>query len=118
MILVWIALALAFLIVKYDVPIYFARFIIIDKAAPVAPNAIYVPSYKCLDDTKKLLTSYALKVRSALRAAGLIDTVKGDAKKKSSVFIEKPVILQDRSDGELVMCIGYQYHVTGLDFGL
>lgn len=117
-VLLWVVIALAFVLVKYAVPIIFAPYISIGNAAPVAPVAVYVPSYQNLSDPQKLLEEYALEVPSALRAAGAVDTVVGTAEANSSVSIDPPEILQDLGGGEVIMRIGYRYNITGVDFGL
>lgn len=116
LLLVWLAVALAFLMMKYAIPIVFARYIIIDNAAPVASEAIYVPSYQgdAAADLSRLLEIYAAEVPSVLRAAGSVEAVNSTG---SAVAVDQPEILPDQGNGTGVR-INYRYKVTGLDFGL
>lgn len=120
----WIILSLGFLVAKYAVPIVFAPYIIIDNAAPVAPQAIYYPTYKNLagaadTDPRKTLEIYALEVPSALRAIGSVDSVNSTLSDNPPVSIDQPEILApDPASGDPNQRINYHYTVTGLDFGL
>ncbi|MCJ1248389.1 hypothetical protein MMC30_005606 [Trapelia coarctata] len=116
--LVWLVLALAFLVMKYAIPIVFARYIILDNAAPVASEAIYVPTYQNISDRsdpKKVLEIYALEVPSVLRAAGSVDSVNSTG--SAEVSVDRPELLPDQGNGTGIR-IKYRYKVTGLDFGL
>jgi len=118
LILVWLALALAFLVMKYTIPIVFARYIIIDNAAPVASEAIYVPTYANVNDTmdpRQFLEIYALEVPSVLRAAGSVDSVNSTG--LMEVSVDEPEVLPDQGNGTGLR-MDYRYKVTGLDFGL
>lgn len=117
LILVWLVLAFAFLVMKYAIPIVFARYIILDNAAPVASGAIYVPPYQGLDpaDLKKFLEIYALEVPAVLRAAGSVDAVNSTG--RAEVSVDRPEMLPDQGNGTGLR-VNYQYKVTGLDFGL
>jgi hypothetical protein len=121
----WLAIAVAFVVVKYTVPIIFAPYIQIGSAAPVRPEAIFVPSRNgtdgdITDQASDLLTMevFELQVPSALRSAGNVDSVMNNKKTNGSVSVNQPEILQVLDNGEQVMRIGYQYNVTGLDLGL
>ena len=121
----WIILSLGFLVAKYAVPIVFAPYIIIDNAAPVAPQAIYYPTYKNLPanaaetNPQTLLEIYALEVPSAFRAIGSVDSVNSTLSDNPPVSIDQPEILApDPASGDPNQRINYHYTVTGLDFGL
>ena len=121
-VLLWVLLALGFLVMKYTIPIIFAPFIIIDNAAPVAAQAIYVPSSNntdTLNEATKLLEYYALGFPAAFRAVGNIDTVKNTLPSTSLITVDRPKILPPNSStNDPNQQISYRYIVTGLDFGL
>lgn len=161
----WLAIAVAFVVVKYAVPskyfsfwhkeylkdwtskilkscsahsffllgtadskaftVIFAPYIQIGSAAPVRPEAIFVPSRNgtggdLTDQASDLLNIevFELVIPSALRAAGSVDSVMTNKKKNTSVSISQPETLQTLINGDLIMQFGYQYNVTGLDLGL
>lgn len=121
----WLAIAVAFVVVKYTVPIIFAPYIQIGSAAPVRPEAIFVPSRNgtggdITDQASDLLTMevFEFNVPSALRAAGSVESVMNNKKTNGSVLVNQPEILQVLDNGEQIMRLGYQYNVSGLDFGL
>ncbi|MCJ1388910.1 hypothetical protein MMC18_001761 [Xylographa bjoerkii] len=121
-ILLWVFLALGFLVMKYTIPIVFAPYIIIDNAAPVAAQAIYVPSYNGLDpvkDATDLLEVFALELPAAFRAVGNIDSVNSTIFPTSSITVDQPEILTPNSSTQDPnQRINYRYVVTGQDFGL
>jgi hypothetical protein len=114
---VWITLALAFVVVKYTVPIIFAPYIKINSAAPVNPAAIFVP-WSDPADNSSLLKAYTISVPWALRAAGSVGEVNNSFSKARPVSVDDYEVLRVRSDGQKVLRLGYKYKVTGLDFGL
>jgi hypothetical protein len=115
----WITLALAFVVVKYTVPIIFAPYIKISSAAPVNPAAIFVPWVDTnSNDSDSLLKAYTISVPWAIRAAGSIGQVNNGANKARPVSVDDYEVLRVRSDGQKVIRLGYKYKVTGLDFGL
>jgi hypothetical protein len=116
LILPWLALAVAFVVVKYTVPIIFAPYIQIGSAAPVRPEAIFVPSRNgtdgdLTDQASDLLNMkvFELQVPSALRAAGSVETVMSNKKTNGSVLVNQPEVLQVLENGEQIIRIGYQY---------
>jgi len=113
-------LAVAFFVLEHAIPIVFAPWIILDHAAPVALEAIYVPSLQGINanDPKNLLAYYSLQTPSALRAVGSIDGVNSTFPSNASISIDQPEILEVRKNQDLVMRMGYQYNVTGADLGL
>ena len=118
LILVWLALALGFLVMKYAIPIVFARYIILDSAASVASEAVYVPTYRGITDPSEpleFLEIYALEVPAALRAAGSVESVNSTG--SAEVSVDQPELLLDQGNGT-GMRMNYRYKVTGLDFGL
>ncbi|MCJ1384263.1 hypothetical protein MMC17_007379 [Xylographa soralifera] len=121
-ILLWVFLALGFLVLKYAIPIVFAPYIIIDNAAPVAAQAIYIPSYNSValfNDPIKLLEIFALELPAALRAVGNIDSVNSTIFPTSLITIDQPEILTPNSStNDPNQRINYRYVVTGQDFGL
>lgn len=125
LILMWLTIALSFVVVKYTVPIIFAPYIKIGSAAPVSPNAIYVPSrngtnpdQSTLQSNLQTLQVFELEVPFALRAAGGVDGANDTIKVNPPVLVDQPEILSVDANGEISMRMGYQYNVTGLDFGL
>jgi hypothetical protein len=122
-ILIWLITALAFVVVKYTVPIIFAPYIKIGSAAPVNASAIFVPSRAGSTELSNLsnqenIKIYNFNVPAALRAVGSVDGVQGTLTGNSSVSVDQPEIIEELEDGEVVMQIGYRYSVTGLDLGL
>ncbi|MCJ1476868.1 hypothetical protein MMC13_005537 [Lambiella insularis] len=106
---------------KYAIPVAFARYIIIDNAAPVAPLAIYVPSYEGVDwnNLTTILSVVSLEGPSAFRAMGSVDSVNSTTLAKSFVSIDQPEILtKDPISGDPNQRMTYRYVVTGIDFGL
>ena len=123
LILFWLMLSLGFLVMKYAIPIVFSSHIIIGNAAPVASEAIYVPSFQDLnldvDNPRQLLSFYALDVPAALRALGSIEGVNSTDGGNSSISVGQPEILATESgSGDPNQRINYSYSITGLDFGL
>ncbi|RFU24388.1 hypothetical protein B7463_g11950, partial [Scytalidium lignicola] len=118
-VLLWVIIALGFVIAKYTVSIIFAPYIKLDNAAPVNPSTIFVPH---LDPTNNeaLYGVYSISVPLAFRAAGSVDNLDkdDDDNKAPPVSIDQPELLDVRSDGQQVIRLGYQYNVTGLDLGL
>jgi hypothetical protein len=126
-ILVWLLLALSFVVVKYAVPIIFSPYIKIAYAAPVAPDAIYFPSRNGTDVSPSTLQSnvedlqiFELLLPSALRAAGGVDGVNATFKGNENppVKVDQPEILGIDADGEISLRINYGYTITGVDLGL
>lgn len=120
---IWMIIALAFLTIKYAVPIFFARYIVLGKGAPVNPSAVFVPSRNNTDSfsdasNKDNLKIFDFYVPSALRAVGSIDSLNGTAAISPSLSINQPETVGVDESGGLVLRIGYRYNVTGLDFGL
>ena len=122
LIVLWAILSLGFLVAKYTVPIIFARYIIIDNAAPVNSQAMYYPTYKgwggntAEDDPQKVLDVWAIEVPSALRAVGNVDTLISTSSGNPQVSLEN--LAPDPTSGDPNQRISYSYTVTGLDFGL
>lgn len=124
-ILVWLLIALSFVVVKYAVPIIFAPYIKIGNAAPVSPDAIYVPSRNganispsTLQSNLETLQIFELQLPSALRAAGGVDGANATFKGNPPVKVHQPEILGVDADGEISLRINYEYTITGLDLGL
>jgi hypothetical protein len=124
-ILLWLFLALLFVVVKYAVPIIFAPYIKIANAAPVSLDAIYVPSRNGTDIFPSTLESnlenlqiFELEVPSALRAAGGVDGANATFNGNPPVKVGPPEILGIDDDGEVSIRIDYGYNITGLDLGL
>ena len=113
--LLWMMLAFCILVANYAIPIEVAPYIILDNAAPVTADAIYVPSLVDESTVNQLKTFY-LQAPSAFRAVG--NAQAAIASKKEQVSVGNPVLLQDLGDGEAIMRIGYQYNVSGVDLGL
>ena len=113
--LLWMTLAFCILVANYAIPIEVAPFIILDNAAPVAADAIYVPSLEPESKVDQLKLFY-LEAPSAFRAVGGAQTTIPN--KTGQVSVDNPVLLQDLGDGEAIMSVGYRYSVTGVDLGL
>ena len=118
----WILFSLACLVIRYTVPIIFAPYIKIGNGAPVNPNVVFVPSLNGTDgftdaSNKNDLQIFDFYVPSALRAVGSIDSLNGTDAISPSLSTDQEIIGVDQSGG-LILRIGYQYNVTGLDFGL
>jgi hypothetical protein len=114
-ILLWMMLALFCLAAHYAIPIVVAPYIILDNAAPVAADTIYVPSLVGETTVSELKTFY-LQAPSAFRAVG--NTQTAISGKNPRVSVDKPVLLQELGDGEAIIRVGYRYSVSGVDFGL
>ncbi|KAG9228853.1 hypothetical protein BJ875DRAFT_411890, partial [Amylocarpus encephaloides] len=119
----WVFLALAFVVVKYAVPIIFAKYIMIGSAAPVNPEVIFLPSLNGTspedpDRNLRLLQNYEIEVPRALRAAGGVDGANDTGKADPPAKVDPPIILQTLENDEVVMRYNYHYKVTGLDLGL
>lgn len=124
-ILLWLFLALSFVVVKYAVPIVFAPYIKLSNAAPVHPDAIYVPSRTAsnvnpptLQSNLETLQIFELEVPSALRAAGAVDGANATFNGNPPVKVDQPEILGIDANGEVSLRINYGYNITGLDLGL
>jgi hypothetical protein len=111
----WMMLALFSLVAHYAVPIEVAPYIIIENAAPVAADTIYVPSLVGESDVSQLKTFY-LQAPSAFRAVGNVQNA--ISSKNPRVSVDNPVLLQDLGGGEAIMRVGYRYSVSGVDLGL
>lgn len=109
--LLWAFTAAAFLVLQCALPIFIARHLIIAHAAPVAPEAIYIPNSANLSEAL-LYESYALRVAAYLRAAGSVNSAT-----QQKVAVDSPSFSLNE-DGETVVKLGYGYNVTGVDFGL
>lgn len=108
--LAWMVGAAIFLSLGYSLPIILTRYLIVGHAAPVAPEAIYVP-----DDLVTGALAYqmrSLKVPSALRAAGAVN-----ASSTERVTLDGPNISLDH-DGNQVVQLGYSYNISGVELGL
>ena len=122
LIVLWAILSLGFLVAKYTVPIVFARYIIIDNAAPVNSQAMYYPTYESwgndpsYTNPEKVLDIWALEAPSALRAVGNVDTLISSGSGNPQVSFEN--LAPDPTSGDPNQRISYSYTVTGLDFGL
>jgi hypothetical protein len=113
--ILWMMLALAILVANYAIPIEVAPYIILDNAAPVAADKIYVP-YPVAEDSISELKEFYLQAPSAFRAVG--NAQAAIANKKDHVSVDEPVLLQDLGDGEAIMSVDYRYDVSGVDLGL
>ena len=113
--LLWMTLALSFLVAHYAVPIEVAPYIILDNAAPVVADAIYVPSLVDESHVAQLKTFY-LQAPSAFRAVG--NAQSAISRQRPQLLVDDPVLLQDLGDGEAILRVGYQYNVSGIDLGL
>lgn len=113
--ILWMVLAFAILIANYAIPIEVAPYIILDNAAPVAGDAIYVPLPVAPGSISDLKEFY-LQAPSAFRAVGNAQTA--IASKKAHISVDEPVLLQDLGDGEAIMSVDYRYDVSGVDLGL
>jgi hypothetical protein len=111
----WMMLALFSLVAHYAIPIEVAPYIILNNAAPVAADAIYVPSPVGGTEVSTLKTFY-LQAPSAFRAVGNVQTI--ISSKNPRVSVDSPVLLQDLGGGEAIMSVAYRYSVSGVDFGL
>jgi hypothetical protein len=114
-ILLWMTLALFCLAAHYAIPIVVAPYIILDNAAPVAANTIYIPSPLGQTPVAQVKQFY-LQAASAFRAVG--NTESATSAKNPHVSVDKPVLLHDLGEGEAIMRVGYRYSVSGVDFGL
>jgi hypothetical protein len=122
-ILLWVLTALSFVVVNYAVPIIFAPYIRIGSAAPVNPDAIFVPSTNGTEDNTiksniMAIQKYRFDVASSLRAAAAVDGANDTVKAHPPVTVTPPDILQRLPNGETIMRVDYHYNVTGLDLGL
>lgn len=113
--LLWMMLAFCILVANYAIPIEVAPYIILDNAAPVAADAIYVPSL-AVESPVNQLKAFYLQAPSAFRAVG--NAQAAIPSKNDQVSVDNPVLLQDLGDGEAIMRIGYRYSVSGVDLGL
>ena len=122
LIFLWAILSLGFLVAKYTVPIIFARYIIIDNAAPVNSQAMYYPTYAWSktnptnSNPQTVLEVWALELPSAIRAVGNVDTLIKTNPANPQVSLEN--LEPDPTSNDPNQRINYNYEVTGLDFGL
>ncbi|KAI6084744.1 hypothetical protein F4821DRAFT_166424 [Hypoxylon rubiginosum] len=88
--------------------------ILVNNAAPVDPNAIYVPD---ISDTSTLALAnlFALEAPRFLRALG--GTAAGE-QIREKVEINQSPLLGQTDDGENIYRYDYQYSATGADMGL
>lgn len=120
---VWIAIAVAFLTVKYAIPIIFSGYIDIGNAAPVNVSAVFVPSRNntgSFSDASNInnLEIFNFYVPWALRAVANVDNLNDTADLNPPLSVDQPETIGVNDNGELIMRIGYRYNATGLDFGL
>jgi hypothetical protein len=113
--LLWMTLAFGILVAHYAIPIEVVPYILLGNAAPVAADAIYVPSLVAGDSVSRLKEFY-LQAPAAFRAVGNAQVA--NSSKNSHVSVDKPVFLHNRSDGEAIMRVSYRYSVSGVDLGL
>lgn len=109
-VLSWIFAAAGFIALAYAISIWVPRFLILGNGAPVEPESIFVPmnyndSYQSLFESNSLLTP------SSLRAAGSVN-----ATTLQKVNMSKSVVTS--SVNGTVKRIGYDYTITGAEFGL
>ncbi len=88
--------------------------IILDNAAPVNPEAIYVPD-RSNRNNASLATLFSLEVPRILRSLG---STAVDEELRQKVNISAARLEGQTSDGEDILRIDYRYRATGKDFGL
>lgn len=109
-VLSWMFAAAGFIALAYAISIWVPRFLILGNGAPVEPESIFVPmNYN--DSQLKLFESNSLLTPSSLRAAGSVN-----ATTLQKVNMRKPVVTS--SVNGTVKQIGYDYTITGAEFGL
>lgn len=108
--LLWMVAAAIFLSLGYSLPIIITRYLVIGHAAPVAPEAIYVPSVGT--DTRLQYKVTSLQSPAALRAAGEVDATTAQ---RAIVDAPKTSVNQN---GLQMSQFGYRYNLSGVDFGL
>lgn len=119
----WVLVALAFVTVCYAVPIIFSPYILLGNAAPVNPDAVFVPSRQNTDSlsdasNKNNLRIFDFYVPQALRSVGLIDSLNGTDAVSPTLVVDQPETIEVENGGGVVLRIGYRYNITGLDFGM
>lgn len=118
---VWILISLALAAIKYAVPIICSGYIIIGNAAPVNPNAVFVPSRNntgSFSDSSNInnLEIFNFYAPLALRSVGNIAAL--NQTQDLPISVDQPETIGVDESGGLIMRMGYRYSVTGLDFGL
>ncbi|KAH8803600.1 hypothetical protein F5884DRAFT_861919 [Xylogone sp. PMI_703] len=123
LVFVWVAFRITGLAIKYAIPIIFARHIKIGNGAPVNPKSIFVPSRNdtgILSDASNVnnLEIFNFYVPAALRAVGAIDSFNRTLSENPPLSVAEPETIGIDETGGLIIRYGYQYNVTGKDFGL
>lgn len=109
-VLSWMFAAAGFIALAYAISIWVPRFLILGNGAPVEPESIFVPmNYN--DSNQRLFESNSLLTPSSLRAAGSVN-----ATTLQKVNMSKSVVTS--SVNGTVKRIGYDYTITGAEFGL
>lgn len=109
-VLSWMFAAAGFIALAYAISIWVPRFLILGNGAPVEPESIFVPmNYN--DSSQSLFESNSLLTPSSLRAAGSVN-----ATTLQKVNMSKSVVTS--SVNGTVKRIGYDYSITGAEFGL
>jgi hypothetical protein len=116
---VWLYLVLLILVFLWvantALSIIIPRYIVLDNAAPVNPEAIFMPALNG-DTEERLTATFNLEVAPSFRAAGSAQVADEDL--QSRVRVSEPILIEDLGDGEAVQRVEYSYNVTGVDFGL
>lgn len=113
--LAWVILSVVALVGSYVLLIAVALLTVLDKAALVALEAIYVPS-SSFSDSVTIQQLNAIQAPAAFRAAGSVTLANTNTRAK--VSIDEPEILNTLEDGEIIIHIGYSYSISGIDLGL
>lgn len=109
-VLSWMFAAAGFIALAYAISILVPRFLILGNGAPVEPESIFVPmNYN--NSPQSLFESNSLLTPSSLRAAGSVN-----ATTLQKVNMSKSVVTS--SVNGTVKRIGYDYTITGAEFGL
>ncbi|KAK4249133.1 hypothetical protein C7999DRAFT_30345 [Corynascus novoguineensis] len=121
LITMWIFVSLVWAAARYGFPIVFSGYIRIGNAAPVNPNAVFVPSRNntgSFSDSSNInnLEIFNFYVPSALRSVGAVDAL--NQTQNLPIAVDQPETMGVDESGGLNIRIGYRYNVTGLDLGL
>ncbi|GAW20935.1 hypothetical protein ANO14919_104480 [Xylariales sp. No.14919] len=114
----WVLVTLAFSVAAYVAQtvagIIVPPLVILNHAAPVNPQAIYVPD-DTLMETQQQTARFSLEAPRFFRALG---SAQADEDLRRQVNVSDAQTMGQTSDGQDIVRIDYGYQVTGTDLGL
>ncbi|KAI1366030.1 hypothetical protein F5Y08DRAFT_327640 [Xylaria arbuscula] len=114
----WVLVTLAFTVAAYVAQtvagIIVPPLVILNHAAPVNPQAIYVPDNR-LEERRQQAVRYSLEAPRFFRALG---SAQADEDLRQQVNVSDAQTVGQTADGQDIVRIDYGYQVTGTDLGL